>query len=72
MKRILIHIPLGLVLVASVYIHWSLVLATTGLFIFYERSEDHWIRDQAWKDVRGVLWGIALGVLAILLERHLA
>ena len=63
-KRLLIHIPLGLLLVLGARLHWVLPVSATALFIFYERNEDHWIRDQAWKDVAGALWGIGLGIVA--------
>lgn len=63
-KRLVIHIPFGLLLVLGASIHWALPASATALFIFYERNEDHWIKDQAWKDVAGALWGMGLGILA--------
>ncbi|MFQ5826623.1 MAG: hypothetical protein ACE5IA_04615 [Dehalococcoidia bacterium] len=62
--RLLIHIPAGVLIVEAAFQHWTLPLCLTALFVFYERNEDHWIRDQAWKDVVGALWGMALDILA--------
>lgn len=61
--RILIHIPMGVLIVEGAYLHWAVPLCLTALFIFYERNEDHWLRDQAWKDVAGALWGMSLDIL---------
>ena len=64
MKRILLHIPMGILIVMASRLHWTLPVALVALFLFYERNEDHWIRDQAWRDVAGALWGMALAVIA--------
>ena len=64
--RLFIHIPWGVLIVASVWLNtkvpgaWPLPFMLSGMFIFYERNEDRWIFDQAWKDVKGVLWGMGL------------
>ena len=63
-KRAVIHIPFGLLLVLGARLHWTLPVVAAALFIFYERNEDHWIKDQAWKDVAGAMWGMGLGILA--------
>lgn len=58
--RLLVHLPLGALIVLSARLSWTLPLAFTALFIYYEHNEDHWLRDQAWHDVAGALWGMAL------------
>ena len=68
MKRILLHIPHGLIVVFS-GMCVSLWLATLFMvaFIYYEVRQHNITRDQAWKDIAGLLWGmgIALGLLTI-------
>ena len=71
MKRLLLHIPMGLFIVLGAGLHWAIALCLTALFIFYERDEDHWIKDQAWRDVKGALWGMAIGIIGVFLWRVL-
>lgn len=62
--RLWLHIPVGLV---AVVLYWLSPIAGAGFtFIFwrYEKNEDRYIKDQAWKDYAGFLWGMALGGLA--------
>lgn len=60
--RTFLHIPVGFIMGISPIPGDKFV----DLFIFYERNEDRWTRDQAWKDVNGALIGFALGRLALL------
>lgn len=57
MKRLLLHIPIGLVM----GLYPLPDTALSNLFIFYERNEDRWIKDQAWLDTKGALWGFCIG-----------
>ena len=66
--RVVIHIPIGFLMGIPV-LGWGLI----PLFIFYQKSEDRWVSDQAWKDVFGALVGFVIAMLMIasfLLLRH--
>ena len=56
--RVLLHIPVGIVMSIPV-IGWGLI----ALFIFYEKNEDRWVRDEAWKDVFGSMVGFVVGLV---------
>lgn len=66
-KRLLIHIPIGILIGIPV-----LGIPILFLFIRYEENEDFWVKDRAWKDYAGAIAGacitvvgtaIALGIL---------
>lgn len=59
-SRVVLHIPIGFISIASVFVHWVLPLVITIGFIYYERNEDLHTQDQAWKDMYGWLFGAIL------------
>jgi hypothetical protein len=61
--RLLLHVPVGLANVGLYAAEPALGLGGTLAFLFYERNEDRWLKDQAWIDVAGFLWGLFLGGL---------
>jgi len=65
LARVLLHIPIGLIAGFSYFAHWVFPLVIIVSILFYEWNEDEDIADQAWKDVKGIIWG--LGILAITL-----
>lgn len=65
--RVVIHIPIGILLSVPVF-GWPL----TYLFWKYQKNEDGYFHDGAWKDVFGAMVGFVIGevvqvILAILL-----
>ena len=62
-KRLLIHVPVGMLIAVMWPFHWVLPLVFTWLFIRYEDNEDRHTKDQAWKDYAGVLVGLPLGTI---------
>ncbi|MCJ7828988.1 MAG: hypothetical protein MUP81_04530 [Dehalococcoidia bacterium] len=66
MKRLLQHVPVGAV---SAYLLYEMppagVLFTVGFFL-YELNEDWSIKDQAWRDLKGWLWGCAITALVLI------
>lgn len=60
-KRVLIHIPIGLLIGIPV-----LGYPILKLFIRYEENEDKWVEDEAWKDYAGAIAGAAITVIAII------
>ena len=65
----LVHIPHGLAITGAIYIHPVLSVIITALFLYYEHDENHWIKDQAWKDVAGAILGIWIAMGAIIIYR---
>lgn len=63
--RAWLHVPVGMACAALSFASQTLPLAFCIAFIAYELNEDRHIRDQAWKDLAGFLWGLAAGGLAI-------
>jgi len=61
LKRVLLHIPVGLLVCLLAYVSWPLALVFTVAFLYYEMNEDMHISDEAWKDVKGLLWGLGIG-----------
>jgi hypothetical protein len=57
--RVLLHIPIGLLMGIPV-IGYQLM----RLFFFYEKNEDRWTSDEAWKDTAGALLGMSLTIIA--------
>ena len=57
-----LHVPVGALNVAAIFLHWAVGLIFCLGFLFYEANEDRHIEDQAWYDVAGYLWGIGLVV----------
>jgi hypothetical protein len=55
--RVVIHIPVGIVLSIPVY-GWAL----TYLFWKYQKNEDGYYHDGAWKDVFGAMVGYVIGI----------
>ena len=69
LARVLLHIPVGLVARFSCFAHWVFPLVIMGSFLYYEKNEDKWIKDQAWKDVKGAIWGLCIfGVVVGILK----
>ncbi len=63
LDRFWIHIPVGLM---AVILYGLSPIAGAGFtFIFwrYEKNEDRYLRDMAWKDYQGFLGGMAIGGL---------
>ena len=56
-KRVLIHIPVGLIIGIPVF-GWVLGY----LFVAYEENEDLHTKDQAWKDYFGAMVGCGFGI----------
>jgi len=66
-KRVLIHIPLGLLTVIFGYwVGWWLAIVFAAGFWLYEVNEDYHISDEAWKDLKGFLWGCGIaGIIMV-------
>lgn len=60
-RRFWLHIPAGIIFALTAYAHWIYPPCCVALFIFYEKNEDRWIKDQAWKDTIGALVGLIAG-----------
>ena len=58
--RVLLHVPLGILTCALWYVHWALAVVFAAGFIIYEKEQDKYTIDQAWKDIKGFLWGLGL------------
>lgn len=61
--RILIHIPVGITCGYMTSFDLSGVVGAIIFALFfktYELNEDHYIKDEAWKDIAGFLWGVAI------------
>ena len=63
MKRLLVHLPVGLVNVLALWVSVPLGLSFTVGFLLYEVDEDWKIKNGAYRDVGGWLYGMALGTL---------
>jgi len=66
LARVLMHIPVGLVACLLVYAHWSLAIIFAMSFLYYELNEDMHLSDEAFKDVKGFIWGCGIGGVVIL------
>lgn len=62
-KRLLIHIPHGLAFGAGVLYNAPLGLGWLFLCIWYQIHEDWRIADNSWKDLRGYMTGVPIGVI---------
>ena len=60
-NRILMHIPIGLLACVLAFAHWVLALVFVGSFLYYELNQDLYLSDKAYKDVKGLIWGIGIG-----------
>lgn len=59
--RIWLHIPVGLMAAMLFWLSPFAGASFTFIFWRYEKNEDRYLRDQAWKDYAGFLYGMALG-----------
>ncbi len=60
-ERMLMHIPIGLLIGIPI-----LGIPLLLLFQSYERNEDRWCSDQAWKDIYGAMVGSVITILLFL------
>lgn len=67
--RVLIHIPIGFLIIISVLAHWSIPICLTLLFLLYQKNEDIHTSDEAWKDLFGAIVGAIIAGLFILALR---
>lgn len=59
----MLHVPVGAVTVALLEAHAALAVIFFLGFMVYELNEDWRIRDYAFVDIAGYLWGLALAGL---------
>lgn len=64
---LLVHIPVGIFQVFCAWLNPVVGIAFLVAFMVYEIDEDWHISDQAWLDIRGYLWGIAVGAVGLFL-----
>jgi len=65
-ERVLMHIPVGMLTLAlGVFVVWWLGPLFGFGFLVYEIVENKSLKNGAWKDIKGWLWG--LGILGIIL-----
>jgi hypothetical protein len=66
LTRVLLHIPLGLLVCLFGYVvGWWLAAIFSVCFVVYELNQDWHISDGAFTDLKGLLWGLAIGGIAI-------
>jgi len=65
LRRVLLHIPVGLLACLLGYTAWWLAVMFTIGFLYYELNEDMHLSDHAFMDIKGFLWGIGIGGLII-------
>ena len=69
LNNVLLHIPLGMIVVLiSLWSGW-LSLAFYYGFIRYELKESKKIQDKGYPDIQGSLWGIGLLSIILLIVR---
>lgn len=66
LSRVLLHIPLGLLVCLLCYVHWALALAFVISFLYYELNQDMHLSDEAFKDIKGFLYGMMIGGVIML------
>jgi len=72
MRRVLIHIPVGLANAFIAFVSGWLGLVFGLGFIAYELNEDiYYKKDKAYVDLQGFLWGITIGSGGLLLYEFL-
>jgi len=65
-KRVLIHMPVGLItVVLGCFVAWWLGPLFGIGFLIYEVDEDWHLRNGAWKDIKGWLWGLGITGLIV-------
>lgn len=64
-QRWLIHFPVGGFNAWAGTEHWVYPLVFMLGFLAYEVTEDFRLRDGAYIDIQGYLWGLAIGIIAI-------
>jgi hypothetical protein len=64
-KSFWLHIPVGIFIVAGVCVHWALGAILAAMFIYYEDNEDQYLKDRAWIDTKGTMWGIGGGIVIL-------
>ncbi len=69
LKRVLLHVPCGLIFWALLYVAWpAAILWLLGFFV-YELNQDWHISDDAFKDIKGALYGLGIpGVVLFVLK----
>jgi hypothetical protein len=66
MYRLLLHVPVGLACAAIATVCWPISLLLGLFFLSYETNQDRHKKDDAFKDIEGAAWGLAIGGIAIL------
>ena len=61
LRRVFLHIPVGLANVFLCSLHWSLAFVFGFGFVVYELAQDSVVGDDAFKDIKGWLWGMFIG-----------
>lgn len=69
--RVLLHVPVGLIAGFMYFAHWSFPVIFIAAFLVYEKNQDKYVHDQAWKDIKGAIWGmgiagVTIGILQLL------
>ena len=65
LRRVLLHIPLGLLTVLFGCVGWWLAVIFAAGFLVYEVDEDMHLSNGAFKDIKGFCWGLGVGGLII-------
>jgi len=64
-KRWLLHFPIGAFTAWAGTQHWVYCFVMLFGFLAYEVTEDWRIKDKAYIDIQGFLWGLAAGIVAL-------
>jgi len=68
-QRWLIHLPVGGFTAWTGTVHWVYPLVFMLGFMAFEVTEDWRLRDGAYIDIQGYLWGLATGIVGVYLTK---
>ena len=63
--RLIIHLPVGGFCAWLCSVNWVAAVIFAFWFYHYERNEDKYLLDRMWIDLKGALFGLALGIVII-------
>jgi len=64
-SRWCLHFPIGGFTAWSGTVHWVYPLVFMLGFLAYEVTEDWRIKDKAYIDIQGYMWGLATGIVGV-------